>query len=141
MLTPIQRKRYGLFFQRLSWGMTVSLCIENVFTVFGLPLLLIARVTTVLLNETLPANYSSKSRTEPMTARKFDEQEVKRMLRHRESKAYFRDGAWISNAEEADCFEDVEQAAEACLRYGLSGVEVALRFEAASCDLFCTAIR
>ena len=113
----------------------------SVFTVFGHPRLLVARVTTVLIIAPLPGHDSDKSGIKPMAARTFDEQEVRRVLRHRESKSYFRNGGWTDNAEEADCFEDVEQAAETCLRYGLSGVEVALRLEAASCDLFCTAIR
>ena len=76
-----------------------------------------------------------------MSAQKFEETEIKRVLRHRESKAYFKDGAWTRNAQEANSFEDVEKAAEACLRYGLNDVEVALRFNAGSCDVFCTAIR
>jgi hypothetical protein len=66
---------------------------------------------------------------------------IKRVLRHRESKAYFKNGGWTCNAEEADSFEDVVQVAEACVRYELSDVEVALRFEAANCDVFCTSIR
>jgi hypothetical protein len=69
------------------------------------------------------------------------DQGVKRLLRHRESKAYFRQGNWTRNVEEADRFEDVVQVAEACVRYGLNNVELALRFESGNCDVFCTAIR
>jgi hypothetical protein len=67
--------------------------------------------------------------------------EIKRVLRHRESKAYFKDGGWTRNAKDADSFEDVVQVAETCVRYGLSDVEVALRYETGNCDVFCTAIR
>jgi hypothetical protein len=80
-----------------------------------------------------------------MAAKKFEafgsDLGIKRVLRHRESKAYFKDGAWTGNAEEADNFEDGVQVAEACVRYGLSDVEMALRFQMANCDVFCTRIR
>ena len=80
-----------------------------------------------------------------MVAKKLDEslreQGIKRVLRHRESKAYFKDGGWTQSAEEADSFSDVVQIAETCVRYGLNDVELALRYEAASCDVFCTPIR
>lgn len=80
-----------------------------------------------------------------MTAKKLDgfDQDlgIKRFLRHRESKAYFRSGGWTHNPQEADRFSDVVQVAETCVRYGLSDVEMALRFETAECDVFCTAIR
>ena len=69
------------------------------------------------------------------------EQGIKRVLRHRESKAYFKCGGWTRNAEEADNFSDVVQVAEACVQYGLSDVELALRYEAATGDVFCTPIR
>ena len=66
---------------------------------------------------------------------------VKRLLRHRESRAYFCNGQWTGNPEEADNFCDVVQMAEACVQYGLSDVEMALRLQTANCDLFCTPIR
>jgi hypothetical protein len=66
---------------------------------------------------------------------------VKRVLRHRASKAYFKNGGWTADPQEADSFSDVVQVAETCVRYGLSDVEVALRFESAECDVFCTPIR
>jgi hypothetical protein len=66
---------------------------------------------------------------------------IKRVLRHRESKAYFKHGSWTHRAEDADSFEDVVQVAETCVRYGLSDVEMALRLEAGNCDVFCTRIR
>jgi stalled ribosome rescue protein Dom34 len=66
---------------------------------------------------------------------------IKRLLRHRASKAYFKDGGWTRNVEEADNFTDVVKAAEACVRYGLSDVELALRYQASTGDVFCTPIR
>ena len=69
------------------------------------------------------------------------EQGVKRVLRHRESKAYFKEGGWTRSVEEADNFSDVVQVAATCVRYGLSDVELALRYKTAECDLFCTPIR
>lgn len=71
----------------------------------------------------------------------FQEPAIRRVLRHRESKAYFTHGGWTGNAEEAENFTDVVQVAEACVRYGLSDVELALRFEASTGDLFCMPIR
>lgn len=80
-----------------------------------------------------------------MAAKKLDEPgndpSIRRVLRHCESKAYFRNGEWTQDPEDAEHFPDVMQVAEACVRYGLSDVEVALRFQAANCDLFCTSIR
>jgi hypothetical protein len=73
--------------------------------------------------------------------RPIHEQGIKRVLRHRESKAYFKSGGWTPNAEEADNFSDVVQVAKTCVRYGLNDVELALRYEAATGDVFCTPIR
>jgi hypothetical protein len=66
---------------------------------------------------------------------------IRRVLRHRESHAYFKAGGWTSNPEEADSFSDVVEVAEACARYGLNDVELALRYDSARQDLFCTPIR
>jgi len=38
-------------------------------------------------------------------------------------------------------FSDVVEAAAACARYGLSDVELALRFEPGASDVFCTPLR
>jgi hypothetical protein len=65
---------------------------------------------------------------------------IKRVLRHRDSREYFKDGGWTNNPNEADCFSDVVEAAEICARYRLNDVELALRFET-GCDVFCTPIR
>ena len=69
------------------------------------------------------------------------EQTVKRFLRHKESQQYFKHGGWTHDPEEADTFDDVVEATEACAQYGLTEVELALRLDAQSCDVFCTPIR
>ena len=66
---------------------------------------------------------------------------VKRLLRHRESRAYFCAGQWTRDPAEAESFSDAVEVAEACVQYGLSDVEMALRLQTANCDLFCTPIR
>ena len=68
-------------------------------------------------------------------------QSIKRFVRHKASRAYFKDGGWTDNPEEANCFSDVVEVAEVCARYGLNDVELALRFEATTSDVFCTPIR
>lgn len=70
-----------------------------------------------------------------------EDKPVKRVLRHRSSAAYFKDGGWTHNLEEAHSFSDVVEAAETCARYGLSDVELALRYDAAATDLFCVSLR
>lgn len=80
-----------------------------------------------------------------MAAKAFDsftpDQPIKRLLRHRESMAYFKNGGWTTNPKEARSFSDVVEAAETCARYGLKDVELALRYEAGDADVFCTSIR
>ena len=66
---------------------------------------------------------------------------IKRLLRHRGSREYFKEGGWTSDPGEADSFADVVEVAETCARYGLNDVELAVRYQAAACDLFCTPIR
>ena len=67
-------------------------------------------------------------------------QNIKRVLRRKNSKEYFKDGGWTRNPKEANGFSDVVEAAQICTRYGLNDVELALRFES-GCDVFCTSIR
>ncbi|HSU52817.1 MAG TPA: hypothetical protein VLT36_02015 [Candidatus Dormibacteraeota bacterium] len=80
-----------------------------------------------------------------MSAKTFNvgsqEKTIKRVLRHKESREYFKDGAWTNDPQEASSFTDVVEVVEACTRYGLSDVELALRFDSASADVFCTSIR
>jgi hypothetical protein len=66
---------------------------------------------------------------------------IKRVLRHKNSKKYFKDGGWTRNPKEASGFSDVVEAAQICIRYDLNNVELALRFESGACDVFCTPIR
>lgn len=66
---------------------------------------------------------------------------IKRILRDRESRKYFKDGNWTDNPGEANTYADVVEVAETCSRYGLKNVELALRFDTAEFDLFCLRIR
>jgi hypothetical protein len=70
-----------------------------------------------------------------------DKGAIKRVLRHQGSREYFKDGAWTQDPGDASNFTDVVEAAEICARYGLSNVELALRYESAANDVFCTPIR
>ncbi len=79
---------------------------------------------------------SAKNLNSPVT-----EQNMKRFLRRRASREYFKEGGWTRNPEEALSFSDVVEAAQTCVRYGLSDVELALRFEPQASDVFCTPIR
>ena len=69
------------------------------------------------------------------------ERAITRVLRRRESEEYFKNGGWTNDPEEADSFEDVVEAAEACIRHGLSEVDLALRLHSSASDLFCTRFR
>ncbi len=66
---------------------------------------------------------------------------VKRFLRHRHSREYFKNGGWTTDPKEADTFCDVVEAAQTCAQYNLSNVELALRYETGAGDIFCTPIR
>ncbi len=65
---------------------------------------------------------------------------IKRLVRHRQSHEYFKRGGWTTDPTQADTFSDSVEAAQACARYGLKDVELALRYDAAACDVFCTPI-
>ena len=66
---------------------------------------------------------------------------IKRVLRHKNSKEYFKDGGWTSTPKDANGFSDVVEVVQICTRYGLNDVELALQFESSDCDVFCTSIR
>jgi hypothetical protein len=66
---------------------------------------------------------------------------IKRVLRHRNSREYFKDGNWTSDPAEASSFSDIVEVAETCARYGLSDVELALQYDPGGCEVFCTFIR
>jgi hypothetical protein len=80
-----------------------------------------------------------------MTAKKMngslEQNAIWRVLRRTTSRDYFTPDGWTNRPEEAHHFSDVVEVVETCARYGLSNVELALRYEAGSCDLFCTPIR
>jgi hypothetical protein len=76
-----------------------------------------------------------------MLSERGEEKAIKRFLRRSGSREYFKDGGWTDNPEEANNFSDAVEVAEICARYGLTDVELALRFEAGAGDVFCTAIR
>ncbi len=62
---------------------------------------------------------------------------VRRLLRHKISQEYFRDGRWLNDPREATSYPDVLLAAQACIRYGLEDVEMVLRLDPAAADIFC----
>jgi hypothetical protein len=67
---------------------------------------------------------------------------MRRFLRRRTSREYFKKGGWTSNPEEAENFSDVVEAAQTCVRYDLVDVELAIRFgPRATEDIFCTPLR
>ena len=66
---------------------------------------------------------------------------IKRLLRHRGTREYFKDDGWTENPDEARSFSDVVEVAEVCVRHVLSDVEIALRVETRACDVFCTPVR
>lgn len=75
-------------------------------------------------------------------AKSFDAQvsnkNVKRLLRRRSTRQYFKEDGWTENPEEARCFSDVVEVAETCARLRLRDVELALRMDSRGSDLFCT---
>ncbi len=75
------------------------------------------------------------------TLQSTQERTIKRVLRHRSSREYFKNGGWTSDPEEADSFSDVVEVAQTCARYGLNDVELALRYTSGGHDVFCTPIR
>jgi hypothetical protein len=70
-----------------------------------------------------------------------DEKEIRRLLRRIDSQEYFQEGSWTVDPEQAQTFEDVVEVAQACARYGLMDVELALRFDKGADDLFSVTIR
>lgn len=68
----------------------------------------------------------------------FESGNVKRLLRRRSTRQYFKEDGWTYNPEEARCFSDVVEAAETCARLRLRDVELALRVHCRGSDLFCT---
>jgi hypothetical protein len=79
-----------------------------------------------------------------MSARTYQTTEntkIRRLVRHRGSREYFKHGGWTNDPQEADSFSDVVEVAQTCAQYGLSDVELALRYASGGHDVFCTRIR
>ncbi len=66
---------------------------------------------------------------------------IKRLLRRQNSREFFKGDGWTDNPEEAQTYGDALEAAETCVRNGLSDVELALRIGTNACDFFCTHLR
>jgi hypothetical protein len=49
-----------------------------------------------------------------------------KVLRHRRSRAYFKEGAWTNDIDEATEFPNARQVAEACVRHQLREVDLVL---------------
>ena len=65
---------------------------------------------------------------------------IRRVLRRKSSREYYKDGGWTSNPDEAKSFNDVVEVAETCARHRLNDVELALRVHPQAADVFCTPI-
>jgi len=68
----------------------------------------------------------------------FQEQAVKRLLRHKDTAKYFNGDGWTEDPAQAETLFDVLEAAATCKRFKLTNVELALRVEPGACDVFCT---
>jgi hypothetical protein len=66
---------------------------------------------------------------------------VKRLLRNRQSLKYFKADGWTENAAEALAFDDALDAAQVCARCELKDIDLVLRIEETTCDVFCTPLR
>ena len=66
---------------------------------------------------------------------------IRRLLRDINSQEYFKEGGWTANPDEAKNFANELEVAQTCALYGLSNVELALRFESLANDVFCATIR
>ena len=60
---------------------------------------------------------------------------AKRLLRHRNSQRYFRDGQWTENPQEATDFRNIREAVETCVRNELREVDLILRFDGTSIEI------
>jgi len=64
-----------------------------------------------------------------------DTTSAKRVLRHRQSRRYFRDGEWTRNLEEARDFRNIREVVETCVRNELREVDLILRFDGISIEI------
>jgi hypothetical protein len=63
---------------------------------------------------------------------------IRRLLRQKQSQEYFAGARWTADPDAAWTFADSVEAAQTCVHWGLSDVEMVLRVSGASSDLFCT---
>ncbi len=66
---------------------------------------------------------------------------IDRLLRCRRTHRYFREGQWTTDAGQASVFRDEIEAARACVVHRLSDVDLVLRAQGTSIDLFTTQMR
>ncbi len=59
----------------------------------------------------------------------------KRVLRHRPSRRYFKNGQWTRHLEEATDFHDIREVVETCMRHELREMDLVLRFEAGCIEI------
>jgi hypothetical protein len=64
-----------------------------------------------------------------------DTRPAKRVLRHRRSRAYFKEGAWTADIDEATEFPNVRRIAETCVAHQLRGVDLVLSSESGFTEL------
>jgi hypothetical protein len=66
---------------------------------------------------------------------------IQRLLRRKGSQDYFTGIGWTKQIEQARAFQDSLEAAQTCAHCGLSEVEMVLRIEGGTGDLYCTSFR
>ncbi len=65
---------------------------------------------------------------------------IRHVLRHKLSGQYFTGSGWTDDFEAARNFRNSLEAVQTCLHHGLTRVEIVLRLEGGTCELFCTEI-
>ncbi len=66
---------------------------------------------------------------------------IRRLVRHRATRQYYKEGGWTLNPDEATEFLDALEAAQLCARHRLTDVELALWVGSGDCEIFCTPMR
>ncbi len=70
-----------------------------------------------------------------------NERQIRRLLRRKRTREYFTGSGWSQHVEHARTFADSLEAAQVCADWGLSEVEIVLRLNNATTDLYCTQLR
>ncbi len=68
------------------------------------------------------------------------ERPIRRVLRRKQTQEYFTGRGWTREAEQALTFRDCVEAAQICAHCGFSDVEMVLRIQGGTADLYCTAL-